>query len=64
MGMSGWTAADVPDQRGRTALVTGANSGIGFHQALELARKGARVLWAASETLTGMTFGTLTQPSR
>lgn len=43
---AGWTAADMPDQHGRIALVTGANSGIGFHQALELARKGAHVLLA------------------
>lgn len=44
-----WAAADMPGQRGRTALVTGANSGIGFHQALELARKGARVLLASRD---------------
>jgi len=36
----------MPDQTGRTALVTGANSGLGFHTTLELARKGARVLMA------------------
>jgi NAD(P)-dependent dehydrogenase (short-subunit alcohol dehydrogenase family) len=44
---AGWTAADLPDQHGRMALVTGANSGIGFYQALELARKGAHVLLAS-----------------
>jgi hypothetical protein len=36
----------MPGQQGRTALVTGANSGIGSHGALELARHGARVLLA------------------
>ena len=30
---TGWTTTDIPDQHGRTALVTGANTGIGFHQA-------------------------------
>jgi hypothetical protein len=28
--MSGWTANDMPDQTGRTVIVTGANSGLGF----------------------------------
>jgi NAD(P)-dependent dehydrogenase (short-subunit alcohol dehydrogenase family) len=41
-----WTAADIPDQTGRIAVVTGANSGLGFHTSLELARHGARVLMA------------------
>jgi len=42
--MSGFTAADVPDQTGRTIIVTGANTGIGFGAAEVLAGKGARVL--------------------
>jgi NAD(P)-dependent dehydrogenase (short-subunit alcohol dehydrogenase family) len=40
----GWTAADIPSQAGRRALITGANSGIGYYAALELARNGAHVL--------------------
>jgi NAD(P)-dependent dehydrogenase (short-subunit alcohol dehydrogenase family) len=35
--MAKWTAADMADQSGRVAVVTGANSGIGFHAAHELA---------------------------
>jgi NAD(P)-dependent dehydrogenase (short-subunit alcohol dehydrogenase family) len=44
-----WTAADIPDLTGRRAVVTGANSGIGYHAALELARHGARVVLAARD---------------
>lgn len=41
------TRWSVPSQRGRIALVTGANSGIGWHTALELARAGAEVIVTA-----------------
>jgi NAD(P)-dependent dehydrogenase (short-subunit alcohol dehydrogenase family) len=44
MSRAKWTAADIPSQSGRRAIVTGANSGIGFHAALELARSGAEVV--------------------
>ena len=42
-----WTTSDIPPQTGRRALVTGANSGIGFHAALELARKVAEIIMPA-----------------
>ncbi len=51
--MDSWTAADIPDQTGRTVLVTGANSGLGLHTSLELARRGARVLMACRDAERG-----------
>jgi len=41
-----WTAADIPDQRGRTAVITGANGGLGLVTARDLAAKGAHVVMA------------------
>ncbi len=51
--MAGWTAAQIPPQGGRTALVTGANSGLGLITARELARAGARVVLAVRDTARG-----------
>jgi NAD(P)-dependent dehydrogenase (short-subunit alcohol dehydrogenase family) len=44
--MPQWTQNDIPDQTGRTVLVTGANSGLGLRTAQVLAANGARVLMA------------------
>jgi NAD(P)-dependent dehydrogenase (short-subunit alcohol dehydrogenase family) len=41
-----WTEADVPVQRGRTAVITGANTGLGFETARVLAARGAQVVLA------------------
>jgi NAD(P)-dependent dehydrogenase (short-subunit alcohol dehydrogenase family) len=48
-----WTAADVPDQRGRVVVITGANSGIGFEAAALLADKGAQVVVAVRDCVKG-----------
>jgi NAD(P)-dependent dehydrogenase (short-subunit alcohol dehydrogenase family) len=44
-----WTANNIPDLTGKTAVVTGSNSGIGYEAALQLAGKGARVLMACRD---------------
>jgi NAD(P)-dependent dehydrogenase (short-subunit alcohol dehydrogenase family) len=48
-----WTAEDIPDQHGRTAIVTGANSGLGRIVARELARHGASVIIASRDSAKG-----------
>jgi NAD(P)-dependent dehydrogenase (short-subunit alcohol dehydrogenase family) len=50
---TGWTAADIPDLRGRAAIVTGANSGLGFVTASELSRHGASVTLAVRDAQRG-----------
>ncbi|MBG0814149.1 oxidoreductase [Planomonospora sp. ID82291] len=47
--MARWTAAEIPDLSGRSAVVTGAGEGVGFHTALELVRHGADVVIASRD---------------
>jgi NAD(P)-dependent dehydrogenase (short-subunit alcohol dehydrogenase family) len=50
MNANAWQLADVPDQAGRTVVVTGTSlGGLGHHTALELARRGARVVLAGRD---------------
>src|SRR5262249_33688248 len=49
----GWTAQHIPGRTGRLAVVTGANSGLGYVVARELARKGARVVLACRSEARG-----------
>ena len=48
-----WKAANIPSLTGKRVLITGANSGIGFHAALKLARKGANVMLAVRNQQRG-----------
>ncbi len=48
-----WNVNDIPDQSGKIALITGANSGLGFEASRELARKGATVVMAVRNTEKG-----------
>ena len=69
-----WTTADVPGQAGRTAVVTGGNTGLGLEVARVLARAGARVIiaardpekakWAVADIATGMRRAQMTSAQR
>jgi NAD(P)-dependent dehydrogenase (short-subunit alcohol dehydrogenase family) len=69
-----WTTADVPGQAGRTAVVTGGNTGLGLEVARVLARAGARVIiaardaekakWAVADIATGIRRAQMTSAQR
>lgn len=48
-----WIEQNVPDQMGKVAIITGANSGLGFEAAKVLAGKGAHVVMAVRDTAKG-----------
>lgn len=50
-----WTAADIPDLTGRTFVVTGANSGLGYETSRELARHGGHVVMGVRSRARGET---------
>lgn len=50
---SKWNADNIPDQHGKVAIITGANSGIGYEMARELERKGATVVMACRNQSKG-----------
>ncbi len=51
--MHDWTIANIPDQTGRVAVVTGANTGLGYQTALALANAGADVILTARDATKG-----------
>ncbi|MGE5140281.1 MAG: oxidoreductase [Rudaea sp.] len=53
MARTKWSARDIPDQTGKTVVVTGANRGIGFHAARMLAANGAQVILAVRDERRG-----------
>jgi NAD(P)-dependent dehydrogenase (short-subunit alcohol dehydrogenase family) len=48
-----WTTKDIPDLSGKTVIVTGGNSGIGYEAAAQLAGKGAKTILACRDATRG-----------
>lgn len=48
-----WTTSDIPDLTGKTAIISGGNSGVGFETAVELARHGATTIIACRSASRG-----------
>src|SRR6478736_5954157 len=61
--MGNWTTADIPDQTGRTAVITGANTGLGYETAAALAAKGAHVVLAVRNVEKGKAAADLLRAS-
>jgi len=57
--MAKWTTADIPDQTGRVAVITGSNTGLGYETAAALAAKGAHVVMAVRNLDKGKDAATL-----